>query len=180
MYGFELQQRELNRKLKGVLLGLKAEIKILFQVYNEEFGKAIENLNENEPFPHYYPITQHNQFVLYDGNSAYLGLIPDDDLRILIIKTYIKGRTIIETHLYNNQLLDKTDEARKLPPADSDGMRLLNIANQNLKEYGINIKNNYNEMKELFSSVMKRLDEQVKQLDKQYQSDGNKMLVNET
>lgn len=61
-----LKQQEHDTVVRGVLLGLHAEISTLWRIYSNEFGEVIEELKEDEEFTHVYPLYQ-NYFTVYES-----------------------------------------------------------------------------------------------------------------
>src|SRR5712692_3255191 len=91
-----LEQQKHDDAVRGVLLGLRAEISTLWDIYSTEFGAVIEQLPEGEEFSYIYPLYQ-NYFTVYESNAHLFGHIPDDNLRQAIVATYLKARGLIDT-----------------------------------------------------------------------------------
>lgn len=157
LMSFQLAQ---NHKIRSVILGLQAEVKTLLEVYESEFRDEVLSLSEDKPFEYYYPISQ-NYFTLYQANAPFIGEIPDQELQKLIIETYQKGMSIVDTHIYNNKLLEDRDKISNLMEAGSDGTLNLRytICQDALTEYSINIKNNYLEALNLIKNLDAKIDE---------------------
>ena len=157
-YSLQLQERTQVETVKGVILALQAEIKTLLEIYETEFKEEIEALEEDKEFDSFYPVTQ-NYFILYEQNARYVGLIPDDELRDLIIKTYLRGRTILDTHQFNNEMLAETDRLHVLyaQKPSPELLEQIQLSEKQSREYGINIQINYHELLDL----TKKLDERI-------------------
>ena len=129
--------------IRGLLLGLETEIKSLRGVYENEFVEDLRALPDGTPFEMHFPITQ-GYFTVFESSAHLLGQIPDDKLRKCIIEIYLGAKGIIDTHLYNNQLLaerDIVDTQFSQDGIGSDDKR--KEINQALIDYAPNIKQNY-------------------------------------
>ena len=162
------QANQQTQTVRGFLLAIRAEIKTLWDVYELEFGHEIQNLQENESFEYIYPVYSANYFAVFEANAGLLGQLSDDKLRELIIKTYIQGRTIINTHLYNNQLIQERNELMKFR-SQMTGITVgvdfqIESLNEELKDYSQNLKSNFSEMKNLKESLIREVDNHVMQL----------------
>ena len=85
------QEEKEKRVVRAFLQGLLVEVESLWQRYQDTMGPQVETLKDGEPLLHYYPVYQ-DYFSVYHGTSALIGLIEDDDLRTLIVTTYIKTK----------------------------------------------------------------------------------------
>ena len=141
----KLQEQNQKDLIRGFLLGIQTEIQALLFMYQLEFGTSeLETLEEGMPFLYYYPTSQ-NYFTVFENNAALVGQIPDDELRDLIIKIYLCARSVINTHIYNNALIEKRNDLLILQShtKNSTLQKRIDAANHDLDEYGINIKTNY-------------------------------------
>lgn len=164
-HSLRLQIQAQEAAIQGVLLGLRAEISTLWETYSKEFGPIIEELQEGEEFDYIYPLFQH-YFSVYESNASLFGQIPDDRLRKAIVTTYLKGRGLIDTHLYNNQLIERHRTLRRL--RDETGNANLdpqiNAALENLKGYSKSVRDNYFEMRALVTDLTNQIDNHVASL----------------
>ena len=102
------QRKAAEQKEKGLvenlLRAIHSEITIIWDGYYENVGKEIEKLGENQPFPIHYPMGK-NFFTIYDGNASSIGYLADDELRKMIINTYVISKCMIDLLHRNNDLL---------------------------------------------------------------------------
>jgi hypothetical protein len=147
----------------GVLLGIRAEIVTLWEIYSGEFGSILEELKDGEAFLYHYPLHQ-NYFSVYESNAPFFGQIPDDQLRKAIVTTYLKGRGLIDSHLYNNQLIEKYGELQRLREETGSARYNLQIdaALENLNGYAKFLKDSYFEMRTLVAGLTQRIDDHVR------------------
>jgi hypothetical protein len=71
-------------------------------------GKHVESLSAGTALLLYWPISQ-NYFNIYEGNSTLIGNIKNDDLRNLVILTYIQAKGLVDSFLMNNSLVQKQE-----------------------------------------------------------------------
>lgn len=100
----ELQREQQRETIAGVLLGIRTEIETIWELYSSRIGPILDKLPHGQPFEHYFPV-QSNYFTVYTANCSLLGQINDDSLRKLIISTYMRGKAVIDTHRFNNELI---------------------------------------------------------------------------
>ena len=104
-------QKELERKdkiksdkMQAFYQSIYTEIKTIWEAYMSKLGRDIENLKDEEPLDSYYPLTE-NEFPIYMSNLHLIGDIADSKIRELIVRTYAKGRGIVDSIRMNNQIL---------------------------------------------------------------------------
>lgn len=161
-HALQMQYAAQRATVQGVLLGLRAEIVTLWEIYTAEFGSVLEQLNDGEAFLYHYPLHQ-NYFSVYESNAPLFGQIPDDAVRKAIVTTYLKGRGLIDSHLYNNHLIEKYGALQQLRD-DTVSARYnaqIDAALANLNEYGTFIKQSYFEMKALVSDLTEKIDAHI-------------------
>src|SRR5256885_15888904 len=73
-HSLRLQQQAQETTIQGVLLGLRAEITTLWEIYSKEFGPVLEELKAGEEFSYIYPLYQ-NYFTVYESNASLFGQI---------------------------------------------------------------------------------------------------------
>lgn len=154
-----LKQQEHDTVVRGVLLGLHAEISTLWGIYSNEFGAVIEELKEGKEFTHIYPLYQ-NYFAVYESNASLFGQIPDDNLRKAIVTTYLRARGLIDTHLYINQLIEQQVTLRRL--RDETGNinidQQITTTSEDLRHHSKLVKANYFEMKTRVADLTEQID----------------------
>jgi hypothetical protein len=162
-HALRLQQAAQTAIVRGVLLGIRAEIVTLWEIYTVEFGNILEELGDNEAFLYHYPLYQ-NYFTVYESNAPYFGQIPDDQLRKAIVTTYLKGRAIIDSHLYNNHLIEKYNELQRVREETGSARYngQIDAALADLNGYSNSLKETYFEMKTLVGDLTRRIDDYVR------------------
>ena len=161
-HSLRLEQQKQGAVVHGVVLGIRAEISTCWDFYQQQFGTTIEALPDGEPFDYIYGLYQ-SYFHVYESNASLFGQIPDDDLRQAIVTTYLRTYGLIDTHLYNNELIRRRDALEAL--GDQTGNANLNVqinaAYANLRKNATAVKENYLEMKRLVPDLLKRIDKFV-------------------
>jgi hypothetical protein len=150
-YNHNLLIQERARKIStyGLIQALYDEITILWERYMWGVGKALEGLDDRKGITWIYPVTQEN-FVIYNQSASLIGLIDDDDLRSMIVKTYTKARSLIDAYRLNNEYvkqmtyLDILQRQYKLPDI---GLQLSQIEHD-LVYYAKKIKAIHDEIKD--------------------------------
>lgn len=163
-----LQETARLESVRGFILGIQTEIHTILETYQAEWIEVIKSLKPGDPFEYTYPVTQ-TYFTVFENGANLVGQVPDDELRSLIIRIYTTARGVIDTHLYNNNLLDErtriSAEPGPLQLVDNGTKEIrLQYAQDALNEYGINIKINYEKVETLISQFNKRVDEVLTQI----------------
>lgn len=102
------QRDQEHEIVQNYLLALRAEIETLWKRYEETAGQLIVALPLNQPLIGFWPVG-HDYFSVYQGNSFLLGRVKDDELRLLIVKTYTIARGIIDSFRLNNEMNQKLE-----------------------------------------------------------------------
>ncbi len=97
----------------SLMQAIHDEIETIYDRYQETMGARIETLNEGEALVFYYPLVS-DFFTVYNGNSALIGRISDNDLRKQIIKTYTLSKGMIDSFRMNNELVQKCEHSNKI------------------------------------------------------------------
>lgn len=97
------EQRRQQEILTGVLQAIHDEIETLWNRYMEGMGSHLEDLPPGEALLLIYPITQ-GYFTAYTANASLIGQIKSSDIRQAIVNTYTKGRALIDSYRFNNEL----------------------------------------------------------------------------
>ncbi|KTD58789.1 hypothetical protein Lsai_1396 [Legionella sainthelensi] len=100
------KRKEHKRNINALLLSIKTEITVLQERFNNSFG-TIKQIDG--PIMSYYFIEQ-NYFLVLEGQAPLLGTIIDENLRALIIKTYIHVKSLIDSFKTNNITLAKYED----------------------------------------------------------------------
>ncbi|CBA28294.1 hypothetical protein ACMSX5_001675 [Cronobacter turicensis] len=101
------QQRESDEQAKlsklNVLIGIKAEITSLNDVYSKRMVKTIESYDCTVPFDHLFPITQNN-FSFYESNATELASVDEKTLKA-VVGFYASARSLVDSYQMNNVLI---------------------------------------------------------------------------
>lgn len=98
---------------RSVVLSISEELQSLICSYQEEMDKLYQNLPDNEFLDSSYSITQ-DFMTIYQNNANKIGLIEDDELRALIIKSYTYFKRYIEYLLKYAQMLKEFNKKRMI------------------------------------------------------------------
>jgi hypothetical protein len=145
------QRAEQERIIAGVLQALYEELGALWEVYMREVGQKLEELAENQIFGYTVPLTQQDYFTIFNNNSAYIGHIPDPELRQLIVRTYMRAKGVLDSLRMHNQLNDDFEQVQRLA---------LNapFAYGNLLKYTNKLKENHCDTKALVETTMAKIE----------------------
>lgn len=104
---FHLQQQRTLKEAQvaGVIQAIYVELSCLWIIYRDEFEEVWKNLPSDEPLRIYYPLNQ-DYFTVYNANSSMIGQIPDESLRVGVVKAYLAAKNLVDGHLFNNRILD--------------------------------------------------------------------------
>jgi len=150
----DLDTRRSRENVRGFLLGVQAEVQALRRAYEREFLEAVMLLEPGKAFEYTYPI--YGQYLtVFESGAHMLGQVPDSELRTDIIELYTKIRGLIDTHLYNNELLEKRHQIGQEPGMlqaieNNTKMARYTAAQADLDDYGINIRHAYEAVLSLF------------------------------
>jgi hypothetical protein len=158
-HALRMQQTAQNAIVRGVLMGIRAEITTLWRIYTSQFGTIFEQLNDGEALFYHYPLHQ-NYFSVYESNAPVFGQIPDDDVRKAIVTTYLRAHGVIDSHHCNNQMIEKYGALQRLRDETKSSRYNGQIDAElaSLKEYGRFMKQNYFEMKALVRDLTQKID----------------------
>ncbi|MHC4751300.1 MAG: hypothetical protein ACYTFW_15695 [Planctomycetota bacterium] len=105
------QKREEEKALQNLYKSLFVEFSAFWHWYQEGPGRTLESLEEGEPLLAHVAITQ-EYFSIYKGNSILIGRIRDDELREILVKTYIQIQALIDAYQIYGDFLEKHQESR--------------------------------------------------------------------
>ena len=139
-YQGKITKKDEDKKTKLFLISIKSEISSVWSHYEETAGRLIENLKDNEGFDFYYPIFD-NYFVVYDNNTNLIGNL-DKDLNEILVKTYILAKSLKDSFICNNHLLNEMKRYHDL--AQETGIKHYSIQHQTCRgiwqDYGKGIQ----------------------------------------
>lgn len=99
---FKIKTDELKLYEKATALSICEELKVLLEVYQEEFDKAYSDIGNGKFLIFEYSVTQ-DYTTVFAQNAGEIGLIKNKELRELIIKSYTYLKKYIEELLiYTN------------------------------------------------------------------------------
>ncbi len=155
----ELQQETRATLVRGVVQSIYAELATLWEIYRDEFGEEWDNHCEDDAFLIYYPLNQ-DYFTVYNANSAFIGQIPDEELRAAIIRAYLRAKGLIDSHLLNNKLLDEHTRLTNAMSGSTDDIekKIADDAFNELVNYGKGIRSAYEEAKSAILSVLTQIE----------------------
>lgn len=130
------QHAEQERIVEGVLQALYEELSAIWEVYMREVGQSLETLRENQVFAGYIPLTQQDYFIIFNNNSAYIGHIPDPDLRRAVVRTYMRAKGVLDSIRMHNKLIDDNEHGLRTGMA-------LPFEHANLISYTNKLKENH-------------------------------------
>ena len=98
---------------RTILQSIHDEIEAIYKRYRVTIGNKISTLEDNEPLLQYYPISD-DFFMFYRANTIEIGKLEDNNLRKLIIETYILAKSLIDSLKINNNFLEQYEKANHL------------------------------------------------------------------
>lgn len=108
----ELQEKELKTFEKATALSIVEELKILKELYEEEFDREYSTLGDHYYLNYTYTITQ-DYTTVFTQNAGEIGLIENEELRKLILNSYITLKKYMEYLIIYDKDLDKHDNRMK-------------------------------------------------------------------
>lgn len=93
------EQDNLSKKI-NILKGIKAEIELITNLYNERMNHHIIDHKQGEILDVYFLITQNN-FVFYERNAEFLSEL-DEKVLNDVVNFYITAKSLIDTYNTNN------------------------------------------------------------------------------
>lgn len=114
------RQNAINAKEErlNVLIGIKAELECLFNIYNARMAEHMSSYNGDGPFFFQFPVTQ-NYFTFYESNSLALSKVNETTLNE-IVALYATSRSLVDSFRGNNEIIEKLVQARRI--YDSTGL----------------------------------------------------------
>lgn len=153
--GHSLALEQTNRvaTLRGVLLGIRTELEVLFEIYHQEMQEELESFRGGQAIYLTLPIYQH-VFTVYESNCSLIGQITNDELRKSIIRTYLLSKSLVNAHTYNNKLIERYERITHEAPGSS----ALKNSFDEMKHYGAQIKATYDEATASFRDCLTRIE----------------------
>lgn len=156
-----IQKKNEENVLKGVLQALHDEIETLIERYQETVGSHIESLEAGKPFLSYYPIFS-DFFTVYNSNAILIGKINDNDLRRLLVKTYVLAKGLVDSYRMNNEFIQKYEYLDALfKETNNEAHKLQSLAYYAaLVSYAVTLKQLHNEVKKNANDLLRALRKQ--------------------
>jgi hypothetical protein len=107
----EKQKRDEQQALQNLYRTLLVEFSAFWHWYQEGPGRTLESLEEGEPLITHVSVTR-EYFSFYKGNSVLIGRIPDEELREILVKTYIQIQALMDEYQLYGHFLERHQECR--------------------------------------------------------------------
>lgn len=107
----KIEARKEKEIEKAVALSIIEELKVLKEIYEKDMDELYKELSTEGYVESVYNVTQ-DFMTIYSNNASKLGMIKDEKLRNLIIKTYTKIKKYIEYLLIYNTTLTHFETCR--------------------------------------------------------------------
>ena len=128
-----------DTEIKNLLLSLKDEINLVWTHFSDDIGPHIcDNKVNQKGFQIFVPITM-DYFTIYNNNTDRIGKIKNDELRKEIIFIYTKGKSLIDSLLFNNKLLEELFENKEY-------VQIAQHLNNMIIDYGTVLQDKYYEL----------------------------------
>lgn len=112
-----IAERDRDRQeIANVRKALLAELLSMKDRYMDGIGNHLEEHPEGAAFDCIYPAYQ-RYFVIFEENARFIGKIPDDRERDLIVNGYTTAKGLLDSYKLNNSMVEKWNYARGLGPA---------------------------------------------------------------
>lgn len=149
---------EAKDKQKSVLIGIKAEIETLLELYKARIYDSLEGYEGGKPFDTIFPLTQ-NYFSFYESNSFALTSINEKTMKSIVI-CYGSARSLVDTFKMNNQVLDELSKLQTIYHDTQKDIHRFNL------EQSYHIATMYGEgLKEIHCEVMLRITNCLESID---------------
>ena len=120
-------------------------------------------MKDGEPLLYYYPVYQ-DYFSVYHGTSAFIGFIEDDDLRTLIVTTYIKTKGLVDSFRFNNVIVERYGNSLMTAALTTDQTFKQKAASElnQLAEYGRTLRQTHMDVKQSVQDLARALRKALK------------------
>ncbi|APL45968.1 hypothetical protein QU507_002014 [Escherichia coli] len=141
---------EAKDKQKSVLIGIKAEVETLLELYKARIYDSLENYEGGKPFESIFPLTQ-NYFSFYESNSFALTSVNEETMKAIVI-CYGSARSLVDTFRMNNQVLEDLAKLQTIFHETQKDIHRFNL------EQTYHIATQYGEgLKQIHGEVMSRI-----------------------
>lgn len=143
-------ENDAKYKQKSVLIGIKAEIETLLEIYKARIYESLEEYEGGKPFENIFPLTQ-SYFSFYENNSFALTSINEGTMKSIVI-CYGSARSLVDTFKMNNQVLEDLSRFQTIYHDTQKEIHRFNL------EQTYHIATMYGEgLKQIHSEVMLRI-----------------------
>ncbi|MHC4425117.1 MAG: hypothetical protein ACYSYV_03355 [Planctomycetota bacterium] len=98
-----------EQALQNLYRAILVEFSAFWEWYQEGPGRTLESLEEGEPLRAYVAATR-EYFSVYRSNSILVGRIRDDELRDILVKTYVQIQALMDAYQLYGDFLEKHQE----------------------------------------------------------------------
>ncbi|MEI7695463.1 MAG: hypothetical protein WCI64_07450 [Chlorobium sp.] len=160
-HNMEVLETKEAKVLRGLLQALHTEIDCVFEHYKKTAGEYLKNTPNKGKIIFYYPVLS-DYFTVYNENASMIGRIENDELRKLLVETYVKAKSLIDSFKMNNEHLSKYEQLNEQAiktncPVDHEKVVL---QNEYLNSYGDQIRNSHAEMTKCVDKLLQLLDKE--------------------
>lgn len=135
-----------DKEINNLLISLKDEINLVWMHFKDDVDEHICSKQVTQiGFQMFIEITM-DYFVIYNNNTDKIGRIKNKELREKIIFIQIKAKSLIDSLLFNNKMLNDTIKYK-------DDKALIEAYNKVLIQYATVLQNKYYEMDNAIKEV---------------------------
>ena len=132
------QKKQKSKDVQSPLKSFKAEIQALWAQHKEALNvDDFSTLNVENGFLSIYPVSD-DYFTIYHKSADKIGTIQNEELQILLIKTYSKAKGLLDSFRLNNQFIQRIEDfSNEYAKTDSQIIiARMHLEAGRLKEYG--------------------------------------------
>lgn len=150
-----------KEKKNNVLVGIRAEITSLLEIYQTRMSGAIDTYNGSEPFMQLFPITQNN-FPFYESNALALCSVSESTLNS-IVRFYGSARSLVDSYKMNNTVIEDLAKVQTLFFETQLDVHKINWQNtySMATEYGKGLKAIHIEVTSRLEVCLTEIDEEI-------------------
>jgi hypothetical protein len=140
---------------------LHDELDSVFEQYQANMGAFVEALADGAPLLRYYPVIS-NYFVVFDSNAFLIGRVEDNDLRKLLVWTYVRAKALMDSFRMNNEILARYENWLALAAQTGSPIHQQYVQGtyDGLVQYARGIKTSHVELKKSVAQLMRMLHKQ--------------------
>jgi len=162
------QQHVRDEDKKDLLIGLcqiiHTDITNLREIDERGLGKLLKELKAGEPIKGVMPVEQ-DYLVIYKANANLIGQLPDSELRLAIVSTYVQIAGLLDSVTQNNKTNNELD---KLTIENSghlsiDNTKAINVLNNILSNYADKLKTTHTLVEHKTADLLVKLDNYIEE-----------------